>query len=106
MEQELGKNTHDFWVPPLRYNGGPLASARERKTEAGVSRVRTVAGWRDKGGMETYMGREGTVAGSSSEGGMQLTFSCGNHSLSHSMEQSVGRLGLNNSSSVSEARHR
>lgn len=58
VEQELGENTHDFWVPPLRYNGGTLASAGERKTEACVSRVRTVAGWHDKGGMETYMGRE------------------------------------------------
>lgn len=77
VEQELGESTHDFWVPPLRYNGGTVASARERKTGAGVSRVRTVVGWHDKGGMEAYMGRKGTVAGSNSEGGMQLTFSCG-----------------------------
>lgn len=49
---------------------GPLASGC-------ISRVRTVAGRPDKGGMEVYVGREGTVADSNLEGGVQLTFPCG-----------------------------
>lgn len=48
-----------------------------RERQDCVSKVRTVAGWHDKGEIETYTGREGTVAGSNSESGMQLTFSCG-----------------------------